>query len=85
MPHRRDGIQPEVCDLCGRLRPQAELVVSDVEGLRGRKVCMEHGSLPFAPSYHDYKRYSPGIPQVETSRQQPVGSTPLGVIYGEDP
>jgi hypothetical protein len=39
--HRNvDEPQPEVCDLCGLLVGGNRLITADVEGLRGRRICV---------------------------------------------
>ena len=51
--------QPEVCDLCGLLVGGRHLAVSDVEGLRGARVCdVTPGcrALRNARGYRDRKR-----------------------------
>jgi hypothetical protein len=63
--HRNtEELQPEVCALTGRLVPVADLVVSEVEGLRGYAIS---SIAPFAakarinPSYLDYRQFSDNV------------------------
>jgi hypothetical protein len=44
LPSRRNvnDIQPECCELCGGMVGHRHLVVADVEGLRGFKICDIH-------------------------------------------
>jgi hypothetical protein len=76
------GLQPEVCELCGRAVPQAELFISQVEGLRGRKVCNQHGQYTTAPSYNDINRLGRRLPYADVSRRQPIGG-PLDLYSDE--
>jgi hypothetical protein len=77
--HRdRKGIQPEVCELCGAIVPQAELHTSMVEGLRGRKVCSEHRAermFTTNPSFNDiWSTVQPVQAPEAAARQQPIGA-----------
>ena len=71
--HRNpDRPQPEVCQLTGDLTPSTDLIVSDVEGLRGVHV---GSTYPWAakarlrPSWNDLRRLNPG-PPLESSQQK---------------
>jgi hypothetical protein len=79
MRRHRNAIQLEVCEVSGRLCEHSAMVVSDVEGLRGRLVSMEPRFLrraAFAPSHNDYKRDGGDLlPFEDTSREQPIGSS----------
>jgi hypothetical protein len=77
------GLQPEVCELCGRAVAQARLFISNVEGLRGRKVCDQHKGFATKPSYNDVNRLGRRVPYAEVQRQQPIGG-PLDLYLGDD-
>jgi hypothetical protein len=74
--------QLEACMVCGRLRPNDEMIVSDVEGTRGLLVCLDHGALVTEPSFRDLNvssgSFMPPFPPV---REQPVGAPIDGTIY----
>ena len=56
--------QPEVCDLCGLQVPAARLMVSDVEGLRGFRICdITPGCQQFrsSPTFNDRKALGGGV------------------------
>jgi len=86
-PSHRDpkGMQPEVCELCGATVPQAELRISAVEGLRGRRICGEHRferSAQVKPSFNDYRgMYTPVQAPDAQARQWPIGAD----FWWEDP
>jgi len=68
-------LQPEVCELCGSLTGVINIIVPDVEGLRGRRICERHGSLPYNPSANDYLVFAPlEVPEL-IERDQPVGGS----------
>lgn len=74
--------QLESCQVCGRLRPNDEMIVSDVEGTRGLLVCLDHGRLVTDPSFRDLNissgSFMPPFPPV---REQPVGAPIAGTMY----
>jgi hypothetical protein len=75
----RNAIQVEVCEVSGRLYDQSAMIVSDVEGLRGRLVGMDKRYLSraaTAPSYNDYRRDGGDVlPFDDVSRQEPIGGS----------
>lgn len=84
-PSRRNpnDIQSEVCDLCGSYVGHVHLVESDVEGLRGYKICDLHRMEcvhRVRPSFNDMRRDGPPIPNPDPSRQQPTG----GALWGNE-
>lgn len=76
-------VQLESCFLCGRLRPNTEMIVSDVEGTRGLLVCLDHGRLVTDPSYRDLNVVSSSVPVLlqPPVREQPVGANLAGTFY----
>jgi hypothetical protein len=74
-PNRRDplGLQPEICELCGQWRPVADLATSDVEGLRGRRICRDHGTLDSMPSYNDLGGAGNAMPSAPAEIEQHSG------------
>lgn len=68
--------QLESCFVCGRLRPNDEMVVSDVQGTRGLLVCLDHGRLVIDPSFRDLNVVSSSVPILlqPVVREQPVGA-----------
>jgi hypothetical protein len=75
--HRNpDDLQPEVCQLCGSYVGQVHLHVSDVEGLRGYRICDLHRmerQHRVRPSYNDMRRDVPPLPVPDVARLQPIG------------
>ena len=84
--HRsRLDIQPEVCELCGSLTGVVNLVVPDVQGLRGRRVCERHGSLPYTPSAIDFQIFAPlEIPEL-IERETPIGGPQWWEGHADNP
>lgn len=79
--HRsQNEIQPEVCELCGLLVGNARLMIADVEGLRGRRVCDRHGSLTTEPSFVDYTIMAPFFNPEAIEREEPIG----GAIWWDE-
>jgi hypothetical protein len=69
------GVQPEVCDLCGRLVPNDQLIVSDVEGLRGYAVCPYcEGDRRLLPSWQDLRRHHHVTHPEYPTREEPTGA-----------
>lgn len=96
-PTRRDtrGLQPEVDAISGRLTPAADLVVCDVEGLRGHAIGSIGGRFisraRFLPSYNDLQRGDPGPILDDTQRREIPGTgavwwdtTTLGLEVDDD-
>jgi hypothetical protein len=77
------GLQPEVCQLCSRAVAQARLFIANVQGLRGYRVCDQHGPYTTRPSYEDVNRLGRRVPYADVQRQQPIGG-PLDLYLGED-
>lgn len=75
--HRNpEDLQPEVCELCGGLIGHVHLLETDVEGLRGYKVCDRHSfeaTARVTPSLQDYQRYGPGPFATDEARLEPIG------------
>lgn len=61
--HRNPKLpQPEICEVTGIMVAAEDLVISDVEGLRGAAVCGARRWLRrarFMPSYNDLRRLHP--------------------------
>lgn len=78
-PSHRDtrAPQPEFCELCGLTVPGHELVESDVEGLRGYRICPHcHDGMRDRPSYQDRRRLNPvDYDVIGTGRVYPPGGT----------
>jgi hypothetical protein len=73
-----------VCELCQRLVNVGELYESDVEGLRGRRICIYHGDLGTALSRNDLRGVDDTlrIAITETVREEPYGDTPWWDVNG---
>lgn len=73
--HRNpDELQPEICDVCGNLRPRARLVELQIEGLRGKLACdlCLKGNLK-RPSFRDHLARRGRRPQQMPTRLPPFG------------
>ena len=67
-----DRPQPEVCQVTGDLTPSQDLIVADVEGLRGAHIGSTYpwlAKVRLLPSYNDLRRLNPG-PPLESSQQK---------------
>ena len=69
------GDQVEVCELCSRLVTSNELYVADVDGLRGRRICVYHGDLGTRPSWLDLRGIDTTLIDMVNSsiREPPLG------------
>ena len=69
------GVQPEVCDLCGRLVPNEQLIVSEVEGLRGYAICPYCEPVArVAPSWNDIRGQHEAVHPEFPAREEPTGA-----------
>lgn len=84
--------QVEVCELCQRVVSVDQLLVADVEGLRGHRICIYHGPLGVEPSYDDLRGADNVVAEAiaEAVRQEPFGDVPwwdeggFGCLLRED-
>lgn len=69
-------VQLESCFVCGRLRPNDEMILSDVEGTRGLLACLDHNIFVTNPSFNDLNVVSSSVPIYlqPPVREQPVGA-----------
>lgn len=77
--------QPETCFLCQRLVNRDEIYESDVEGLRGRIICIYHGDLGTNLSHNDLRGVDDTLRTAiaETPREEPFGDTPWWSTDGD--
>lgn len=83
MAYYRREAQLELCQVCSRLRPQDEMILSDVEGTRGLLVCLDHGRLVTDPSFRDMNVVAGFVTQYPPARQEPVGAAISGTLYAD--
>ena len=85
--HRNPELpQPEVCQVTGDLTHSRDLIVADVEGLRGAHIGSTYPWLAKArvrPSWNDLRRLNPG-PPLESSQQKGLSGGSLWFRDGEN-
>lgn len=76
--HRNTELpQPEICQLTGTMVAAQDLIVSDVEGLRGVHVGSSYpwqAQIRMRPSYNDIRRLNPGPPLTASQQKYLSGS-----------